>query len=56
MSRTSFIVFALALLAIVPALFEAELYADNRRFPIRPGCPRDIRLHLRERKETAPKR
>ena len=56
MPRFRFTVFAVALLLMVAALGEGNLIADPpAAIPNRPIVPGTFRLHLRERKETAPK-
>lgn len=49
------IAFALTMVTTAPGFFQAELHADQPAIPNRPVVPGTFRLHLRERKETAPK-
>ena len=55
MAKFRFIAFVLTLLAIATGPFEAKIFADQPAIPTRPVVPGTFRLHLRERKETAPK-
>ena len=47
--------FAVALLAMAASLCEEQLFADQPAVPNRQVVPGTLRLHLRERNETAPK-